>query len=241
MILDPDDSYLGRFTAAMLDLIKNFSHSGEPDGKWFPSFALEVSIEDANFVKWIRAQVLRMNTAMSRRCELRFSSLPYPLYALPSEKFSPQQKFYVAHQTLQAAPKERGIYADGIVKSFDTTEKLLSAEFAHIIDTDLTNHPYGIDDIERLNSEVSRLHAVRGSAREFGGAAEEAVLSQAAKIHMANGGKAPLAPDRLQIEDAHRREQVFYHPLLSLQDLGKLFIGMKINVWISHVCIINPM
>ena len=23
--------------------------------------------------------------------------------------------------------------------------------------------------------------------------------------------------------------------------LGKLFIGMKINVWISHVCIINPM
>ena len=25
------------------------------------------------------------------------------------------------------------------------------------------------------------------------------------------------------------------------QGLGKLYIGMKINVWIFHVCIINPM
>ena len=67
-----------------------------------------------------------------------------------------------------------------------------STECAAIVRADNEADPYGSDNIERLNSELTCGDVARAPGRSLGNAAREHLIAQAAAVHVNAGGENPL-------------------------------------------------
>lgn len=118
-----------------------------------------------------RAQILRMASSIARRYEVICSTWPDALWGLCSEDADAQEKDTIAQRLLDAPKADLDTYSVGLRLRHNTAQKLLSEEWSKVLQADFRNHPYGVDTIERMNSEVTDLHPRRAPARQFTNAA----------------------------------------------------------------------
>ena len=98
----------------MLHLLESWNVGGPLRRPWCVLGAAKCRIADTGFVRWSRAQILRLNSAEGRRFEARFANLFYPLYALQSEKYTEDAKEGVCDRLIAADRRELDTYALGL-------------------------------------------------------------------------------------------------------------------------------
>ena len=98
----------------MLHLLESWNVGGPLRRPWCVLEAAKCPTDDKSFVRWARAQILRLNSAEGRRFEQRFANWPYPLYALQSEKYTEAAKDEVIVRLLAATRRELDTYALGL-------------------------------------------------------------------------------------------------------------------------------
>ena len=86
------------------------------------------------------------------------------------------------------------VYSIGIRTLFATDEALQSIDCTSTLFGDFRSHPYGVDIIERLNSELTAGHPHRAPPRKSVNAFRHNVLKQSVVIHKSKGGRDPLGP-----------------------------------------------
>lgn len=211
LLLDPDMSLVATCASELLKLLQTWRVGGRSRRPWCLLEALKAPFDDPAFAVWTRSQVLRLNSALFRRHELRLSAWPYRLYTLASNKFSQEDKCAVAREVSQARREVLDTYSLGVRGLYPNPEQLLSADCQALLQGDFAAHGYGTDFVERLNSELTAGHCRRGPARNMSQAARKSLLAQTVVVHRAHGGEPPLAPGSLQC--SAQRERLLCNPL----------------------------
>ena len=67
---------VGKFGEEMLHLLESWNVGGPLRRPWCVLEAAKCPIADTGFVRWSRAQILRLNSDEGRRWETRFASWP---------------------------------------------------------------------------------------------------------------------------------------------------------------------
>ena len=195
----------------MLHLLESWNVGGLLRRPWCVLEAAKCPIADTGFVRWSRAQILRLNSAEGRRWETRFANWPYPLHALQSEKYTEDAKQGVRDRLLAADRRELDTYALGIRTLFPAATALKSQECESVLHTDFRCHGLGIDFVECLNSQLTLGSTARAPGRSIATGAREFLIKQACDVHVARGGQHPLGGD---LAIGTQEEVVVQMPLL---------------------------
>eukprot|EP00959_Pyramimonas_sp_CCMP1952_P200586 4195509-Pyramimonas_sp.AAC.1 len=154
---------------------------------------LEAPMEEQGFSRWARSQILRLNSTVARRSELKFSEYPFALHPLSHSRSTEDERRRAARAALHKTD-QKGVHTKGLVKLPPTEDALLSTQCMSTLFNDFRSFGYGADMIERLNSEYTHRHPRRGQGRNSANAEREHLLGQISAIHCENGGRYPLAP-----------------------------------------------
>lgn len=212
--LTRSESLVGKAGQELFNLMRGWSRGGSTRRPWALLDAVEAPVREQQFMRWSRGQIIRACASFGRRYEVRYSSFPYLLYRICSTEYSQDEKQRVADKIMLMPRSGLDIYTFGLREFFGDAEGLLSWQCQQQIRSDLRAHPYGTDEIERLNSELSKLHPPRSPARGFITAARESVLRQIAAGHCGRGGVHPLSPQSVSTKQ-REKAQVIANPLLS--------------------------
>lgn len=213
LLLDKDSSLVGECFASLLKLLVSWQNGGPNRQPWALLDALKAPVGEEPFQRWVRSQVLRLNSAFFRRYESRLACWPYKLYPLASPKFDHEAKLRVAEDLLKAPVEMLDTYSRGIRTLFGDVEKLTSFACHMTLASDFRSHAYGIDFVERLNSELTAGHCRRGPSRNMTNAARESIVAQLGAVHRHHGGRDPLAPGSLV--NGAQEEAIRCMPLLA--------------------------
>lgn len=193
ILLAKDDGNLGRCLQELLKLFNDWGGADGPRrGPWLLLRAMRAPMEDPQLMRWARSQILRLSSALYRRYEARLACWPYPLFRLVGSGWTDEDKAAVRAALLDADAEWLDIYSRGVRKLFPSDERLQSAECLAMLRTDCEAHPWSIDSMERLNSELTHGHTKRAPARSLIHTARQALVRQAAVVHVARGGEEPL-------------------------------------------------
>jgi hypothetical protein len=236
-LLSKSESLIGKAGQQLLNLLHNWSRGGSTRRPWALLDAVEAPLSEQWFMRWARGQILRMCAAYGRRYEGRFSSFPYLLFQIASPEFSDVDKAKVVQKNLEAKREGLDSYTFGVRQLYRTADGLLSWKCKQQLLADFRGHPYGIDAVERLNSELTALHPRRAPARNFVNAARESTVSQAANAHRGRGGCHPLSPQSISSTQS-KKEIVVVNPLINLCDV--VAEDLKHAEHIAMSCILGP-
>ena len=195
----------------MLHLLESWNVGGPLRRPWCVLEAAKCPTADTGFVRWSRAQILRLNSAEGRRFEQRFANWPYPLYVLQSKKYTEAAKDKVIVRLLAATRRELDTYALGVRKLFPDAAALKSHECESVLHSDVRCHGGGIHYVECLNSQVTLGCTARAPGRDIATGAREFLIKQACDVHVARGGQHPLGGD---LEIGTQEDVVVQMPLL---------------------------
>lgn len=200
LLLNKDQGLIAKCLSDLLSLLDGWLEGGPLRVPWSLLDALKAPVRSEEFMRWARSQVLRLNSALFRRYEVRFSCWPYRLYGLQSPGFGDDEQVSVCQDLLAASREMLDVYSLGIRMRFPTVEALRSYECITTLKNDFRTHAYATDFVERLNAELARGHPTRAPARSMAHASRESVLRQAAVEHRKRGGADPLRPAGLRQE-----------------------------------------
>lgn len=212
LLLRPSSSKVGKCAQSLHNLLCEWGAGGARRRPWCLLDVVRAPLEQEQFLRWARSQVLRLTSALFRRYESKFASWPYKLYALVCDEFTEEERQQVVADLMGADRQMLDTYSFGVRAAFPTAEQLRSAKCMDMLANDFRNHAHSIAQIERLNAELTRGHNSRAPARNFAAAACHSVLRQAKAIHRARGGEEPLAPRALAKQPA--RERLMCSPLV---------------------------
>lgn len=214
VLLDPEDSSLGKCAQRLLLLLDTWTTGGCARDPWCVFDMVGGDPHDAKHMLFARSQILRMNSSFGRRYLTRYSTWPYLLYPLCSEKFDMEEKKALAEKFLAESEPQLDVYSRGIRRLFGSVEELLSVRCRAALAADFRSQALSTCIIERLNAEITATAPRRAPARSFATASRESFLRQAAVVHRGNGGMDPVGKATLAMEA--RQEIVRACPLLPL-------------------------
>ena len=87
-------------------------------------------------------------------------------------------------------------YAAGFRVFYPTLRAMVSNQARWTIYCDFICHPFSIDQVERLNSELAMMFPPRAPARAFVHCSRESTINQSMVLHTSKGGDPPLRPKR---------------------------------------------
>lgn len=219
LLLDRTDTLVGKNTDGLLRLLQTWLVGGPTRQPWCLLDALKAPLESDQFMRWSRAQILRLNSAIFRRTELPLSCWPFKLFALTSSKFTTEEQTEVAEELLASRRSALDVYSAGIRRLFPTVSQLLSFRCTSVLSADFNAHAVSTDFVERLNAELTSRHPRRAPARHMANAGRESLLRQVAVVHRGHGGRDPLAPGSLAKAN-FPTEELHCSPLLPAVTMG---------------------
>lgn len=196
----------------VLGLLRQWSAGGPCRQPWALLAAISAPVRDQAYMKFARGQILRTSATAMRRYEIRYSDWPYRLFGLIATTTTAADKAEIVRSLLGAPARELDTYSLGLRRMFGSAALLSSDRCREVLLHDFRCHPYAIDQAERLNSEVSRMHAPRAPGKQFLTSARESLLRQATALHMTNHGAHPLRPERV----SRSTDVIEQNPLLPL-------------------------
>ena len=189
---------VGQCSEALLELLEVWDVGGKCRVPWCVVDALGAPTSAEKYMRWVRSQIYRLNSALTRRYEVRLKAWPYPLACLYMEKFSVEHIDEVITKLLRARDTELHIYARGLRILYPTPADLKSLECRSLVRADMRAHMFGISFVERLNSSLtSGQGGPRAPGRSIPHAFREFFLRQLADVHVSRQGTHPLAPGSL--------------------------------------------
>ena len=190
--LNPNDSLLGLCDHAFTELAKGW-HSDDPDRRpWMVLDVLGADLKDQAFQRWTRGEAMRLDASRQRRYNSKFASWPYPLYVTTLPDVDDEVILGILARFRAASRRELGAYAFILRLDFPTLATQRSPEFKHRVRTDLEALFFSTDQLERLNSELTRSVAARAPGKNLLYTAREHMLQQVATTHRHNGGRDPF-------------------------------------------------
>ena len=145
-------------------------------------------VQQIDFVRQSRSQVLLMISSLSRRCERKFAGWPYRLHVLVEPAASEELRTAVS----EAAAAERQCCTDtfllGIRRKFPSAELLRSERCRRVLQAVLKSVRLATDFSERQNASITSSQPRRSGARAFAHYSKEHLIQQACTVHRHYGG-----------------------------------------------------
>ncbi len=187
-LLGQGESLISKVMAEMLSLLEDWT--GDPLRKpWMIPDILGAPMECADFIRWARAQILLMNSALMRRYECKYGILPFLLWLLIDPEACEEQIDTMIDFLLSLSECCLGTFATALLVQFPTKPQLLSARAKGVVRTVFTKFRHASDWSERQHAEVNASKPQRSSARDFANFSRHRLLRQAAVAHRNEGGR----------------------------------------------------
>jgi hypothetical protein len=126
LLLDREVSAVGLCFFELRLLLEHWLEGGASRKPWCILDVLQAPCRDPKFMRWVRSQILRMNSSLFRRYESRLAAWPYPLYALTSSHYSVEERTSVVRRLRAASGDMLDTYSRGLRVLYSSEEALLS-------------------------------------------------------------------------------------------------------------------
>ena len=126
-----------------------------------------------------RSQTLELDPGSQRAYGMRFSNWPYPLREAALESTPAERKVEIVRPFYAVDFNELDIYSESIRRLHPTVDDLLRPENLSKVLADLDAVPLSIDELERMNSQLTNGLVKRAPGRSLILASREHFLHQA--------------------------------------------------------------
>lgn len=192
LLLDEKTSNIAECAHQMLEMLRSWRSGGPNRTPWCVLDFLGAPMQDSEFMKWARNQIVCLGSSVFRRFETKYAALPYSLYPLCHDRSTEAERRNAAQALLASRAEDLDPYSNGVRSLYPTEAALTSVACRSTLRADFMGRRLATDLIMRLHAEMANKIPKRSPARNFPNLARECLLAQAAVLHVNRGGQHPL-------------------------------------------------